>query len=150
MKIYVVKNVQVFFLCKQMIVQMFARVFQAEDMHFVHVLYVQECANIFCAKYLLCRHELVQWCGWCSMLSVCILCRYGKPLIEKWSVQGGSGGGVNACLDGLGLFFCPRPNGQCLVLGGVRKLVRMVCALFSSTWQSQKNKRATGPFPLYI
>ena len=74
---------------------MFARVFQAEDMH-----------------------VLVQWCGWCSMLSICILCRYGKPLIEKRSV-----------------------------LGGVRKLVRMVCALFSSTWQSQK-KTSNRTLPL--
>ena len=121
------------FLCKQMIVQMFARVFRTKDMHFVHVLYVQECANIFCAKYLLCKHVLVQWCGWCSMLSVCILCRYGKPLIG-W----------------FGSLFCPRSNGQCLVLEGVRKLVRMFCALFSSTWQSQKNKQAPVPLPLYI
>ena len=110
-----------------MIVQMFARVFQAEDMHFVHVLYVQECANIFCAKYLLSKHVLVQWCGWCSMLSVCILCMYGKPLIEKWSVQGGSGGGVNACLDGLG-HFCPCSNRHFLGFGGIRTLARMVWA----------------------
>ena len=38
----------------------------------------------------------------------------------------------------FGALFCPTPNGQYLVLGEVKTLVRMVCALFSSTWQCKK------------
>ena len=50
---------------------------------------------------------------------------------------------------GIALFFVgegPRPDGQFLVFGGrkgggVRALVKMVCALFSSTWQCRKARK---------
>ena len=45
--------------------------------------------------------------------------------------------GVNFCPDGLEHFF-PHPNGQFLVLEGVRTLARVVCALCSSYWPFKK------------
>ena len=47
------------------------------------------------------------------------------------------GQGVKTCRDGLKHLF-PYLNGQFLVLGGVRTLARMFCALYSSFWQCQK------------
>ena len=86
-------------LCKQMIVQMFARVFQAEDMHFVHVLYVQECANIFCAKYLLCKVSFVQsiFCA-----STCLFNGAAGVPCLVYAFCAGMG---NPLLGGLGHFF---------------------------------------------
>ena len=53
------------------------------------------------------------------------------------------GGDVKACLHGLGHFF-PRPNGQFLVLGELKSLAGMVCALVSSYWQCQKTDEKIG------
>ena len=43
---------------------------------------------------------------------------------------------------------CPRPNEQFVLggEGGVRTLARLVCALFSSTWQCQKTSKQGFPF----
>ena len=49
----------------------------------------------------------------------------------------GVGGGRWGLAQMVWSTFCPRPNGQILVLGGVRKF----CALFSSFWQCQKTNK---------
>ena len=60
-----------------------------------------------------------------------------KCVLSIWAYSMGAGG-LRACLDGLGHFF-PCPNdGQLLVLGGVRRLARMVGALLCSIRQCQK------------
>ena len=49
------------------------------------------------------------------------------------------GWGVIKRLPGwFAVLFWPHPNGQFLVLGGVRTLAKMVCALVRSFWQCQK------------